>query len=352
MNKIVSYTILAMILMGLLISCEDSPKAWVVSTLAGSGTAGSKDGDGDAAQFDNPRGVAVDSLGNIYVADERNNLIRKISPERVVSTFAGSGTPGSENGTGRDAQFNNPSGVAVDTSGNIYVADSGNHQIRKITPGRVVSTIAGSGTEGSANGAGTAAQFREPAGVAVDTSGNIYVADARNHQIRKISPEKVVSTLAGSGTAGSVDEAGERAGFDWPTGVAVDTLGNIYVAGNIGHRIRKITPAGEVSTLAGGAEGFADRTGTKAQFDNPKSVAVDTLGNIYVADSDNLRIRKITPEGVVSTLAGSETAGSKNGAGRAAQFNNPTGVAVDTLGNIYVADRNNNRIRKIEYKVP
>jgi len=334
MNKIVSYTILAMILMGLL-SCEDSPKAWVVSTLAGSGTAGSENGVGTAAQFDNPTGVAVDSFGNIYVADTGNHLIRKISPKGDVITLAGSGTASFADRNGEAAQFNNPTGVAVDSFGNIYVADKNNHRIRKITPEGGVSTFAGR-TRGFANGTGREAQFKYPYGVAVDSSGNIYVADFSNHQIRKISSERAVSTLAGSVTPGSENGVGDSAQFNYPTGVAVDSSGNIYVAGNSNHLIRKISSERAVITLAGSTRGFADGIGTKVQFDNPTGVAVDSSGNIYVADKDNHRIRKISPKGVVSTLAG-RTRGDANGTGTAAQFNHPQGVAVDTLGNIYVA---------------
>jgi len=347
MSKIASYTILAMILMGLLYSCggQDSPKkAWVVSNFAGSGTAGFANGDGDAAQFKEPYGVAVDTLGNIYVADTKNNRIRKITPEGEVSTLAGDGTT---------TQFNSPFGVAVDTSGNIYVADTGNSRIRKITPERVVSTFAGSGTDGFADGTGTDAQFHHPNGVAVDTLtlGNIYVADTGNSQIRKITSERAVSNFAGSSSYGFADGTGTAAKFFSPAGVAVDSLGNIYVADEDNHRIRKITPGGEVSTIAGSTRGFKNGFGTAAQFYAPQGVAVDSSGNIYVADTSNHRIRKITPKRVVSTIAGSAR-GSENGVGTAAQFNIPRGVAVDTLGNIYVADTGNHQIRKIEYKVP
>jgi len=351
-------SILVLALMSLLVSCKvpeskakiPESNAWMVTTLAGSGTAGSADGTGTAAQFSGPRGVAVDSSGNVYVADTLNNRIRKITPEGVVSTLAGS-TSGFADATGTAAKFDRPQGVAVDSSGNVYVADYSNNRIRKITSAGVVTTLAGDRAEGDANGTGTAARFHSPSGVAVDSSGNVYVADRSNHRIRKITPEGVVSTLAGTATPGHVDTRGTEAKFNFPERVAVDSSGNVYVADTNNHRIRKITPEGEVTTLAGSTRGFADGAGTKAWFDEPIGVAVDSSGNVYVADSYNHRIRKITPAGVATTLAGS-TADSADGTGTAAKFHSPIGVAVDSSGNVHVADSNNHRIRKIEYKVP
>ena len=200
-----------------------------VSTLAGS-TYGYTDGTGTSAQFNNPIGVAVDGAGNVYVADRYNHRIRKITTSGVVSTLAGSGTSGYADGTGTSAQFSNPTGVAVDGAGNVYVADQVNHRIRKITTSGVVSTLAGSGTSGYTDGTGTSAQFNYPTGVAVDGAGNVYVADQGNHRIRKITTSGVVSTLAGSGTSGYTDGTGTSAKFSYPTGVAVDGAGNVYVA--------------------------------------------------------------------------------------------------------------------------
>ena len=248
----------------------------------------------------------------------------------VVTTLAGDGTA---------TQFGWPSGVAVDSSGNVYVADTENNRIRKITPTGKVTTLAGSGDT---------AQFSGPYGVAVDSSGNLYVADEFNNRIRKITPTGVVSPLAGDndGWTGYRDAVGEEARFRYPTGVAVDSSGIVYVADAQNNCIRKIdTTTRDVTTLA-------DSGGIAVGFWNPKGVAVDSSGNVYVADMWNNRIRKITSAGVVTTLAGSDarTAGHKNGAGTAARFNSPRGVAVDSSGNVYVADAYNNRIRKIEYK--
>jgi len=318
-----------------------------VITIAGSDAYGLTDGIGTAAVFYHPADVAVDSHGNIFVADG-NNTIRKITSKGVVSTFAGSGKPGFRDGTGTAAQFFKPSGVTVDTSGNVYVADQFNNSIRKITSKGVVSTLAGSGNAGYTNGVGSSAQFNQPTGVAVDSSGNIYVADMLNDCIRKITPEGVVSTLAGSEMVGFADGNGSLAQFFFPEGIAVDGFGNVYVADRNNQRIRKITPTGDVTTLAGsGIIGSADGNGNVAQFEYPSSVAVDVSGNVFVADQYNNRIREITPAGVVSTLAGAGNRGFADGTGTTAQFDYPEGIAVDISGNAYVADLYNNRIRKI-----
>ncbi len=329
----------------------------VVTTLAGTaGQTGSTDGTGAAALFNDPTGVAVDAAGNVYVADTGNETIREITPAGVVTTLAGSpGQLGSADGTGAAALFGNPKGVAVDpTTGDLYVADFLNDTIRMITPGGVVTTLAGSAAAppGSTDGTGTAARFNEPAGIAVDpTTGNVYVADTYNDTIRMITPAGVVTTLAGTaGQIGSADGTGAAARFNEPEGVAVDAAGNVYVADTDNRTIREITPAGVVTTLAGspGQGGSADGTGAAAQFDYPADVAVDAAGNVYVADEFNNTIREITPTGVVTTLAGTAGQyGSTDGTGTAARFTDPIGVAVDAAGNVYVADNYNNTIRKL-----
>jgi len=205
------------------------------------------------------------------------------------------------------------------------------------------------GTEGYKDETGTEAQFSRPTGVAVDSSGNLYVADTDNDRIRKITSGGVVTTFAGS-TAGHQEGAGTATQFNRPSGVAVDSSGNLYVTDTGNHRIRKITSAGVVTTLAGSKWGYHDATGTAAQFFFPTGVAVDSSGNLYVVDHSNNRIRKITSAGKVSTLAGSATRGKEDGVGTAAQFDYPTGVAVDSSGILYVADYLNHCIRKIEYK--
>jgi sugar lactone lactonase YvrE len=330
-----------------------------VSTLAGSGDRGFADGSGTLASFNRPSALTVDASGNIYVADKGNSRIRKITPAGVVSTLAGTGALGSADGPAAKASFFYPGAIAVDNaSGNIYVGDLG--VVRKITPAGVVSTFAG-GDPDWLDGTGTSAGFSDVSGLAVDASGNIYVAESSPSRIRKITPSAVVTTYAGHGgfhgsVHGSTNGPTSVASFNYPESVAVDASGNVYVGDRGNHMIRKITPARMVSTLAGSlVPGSANGIGTAASFSHPPSVAVDASGNVYVADggdtlvagSSNNLIRKITPEGVVSTLAGTGVAGSADGFAPEASFYAPQGVAVDAIGNVYVADYWNHKIRKI-----
>jgi hypothetical protein len=283
-----------------------------VTTLAGAaGVTGSADGVGAAARFNNPTAVGVDGAGNVYVSDTFNHTLRKVTAGGDVTTLAGAaGMPDSRNGTGAAARFNNPVGAGVDAAGNVYASERST--LRKVTAGGVATTLAGqTGTFGSADGTGSEARFASPARVAVDGAGNIYVADPGNATIRKVTPTQVVTTLAGSaGMFGSADGTGAAARFNNPTSVAVDGAGNVYVADQGNATIRKVTPTRDVTTLAGtaGMVGSADGTGAAARFNNPTSVAVDGVGNVYVADTANSTIRKITPAGVTTTIAG--TAGA------------------------------------------
>ena len=321
----------------------------VVTTLAGqAGSLGSAEGSGVAARFENPYGTACDAAGNLYVADTGNSTIRKITPVGQVTTLAGS--YGSADGTGTAARFNNPCGVACDTDATLYVTDVGNFTIRKITSAGKVTTLAGkAGSQGSADGSGAAARFYLSFGIACDAAGNVYVADTYNCTIRKITSTGKVTTLAGiAGSQGSTDGTGAAASFFRPAGIACDTAGNLYVADTWNNTIPKITPAGEVSTLAGkaGPPGSADGSGAAARFVHPGGIACDAAGNLYVADTLNFTIRKITPVGDVTTLAGQVGSQSNvDGSGTAASFFFPSGIACDTDGNLFVTD--NDTIRKI-----
>jgi sugar lactone lactonase YvrE len=329
--------------------------AGIVSTLAGSLSLDFGDGEGTAAGFDQAAGLAVDSAGNIYVADFRGDTIRKVTPSGTVTTLAGSyGRSGTVDGMGADARFHYPNGLAVDRSGNVYVADGYSHAIRKITPGGLVSTVAGlPETPGATDGVGNAARFNFPMGVAVDATDNVYVSDTWNHTIRKLAPDGTVTTVAGvAGSPGTADGTGSAARFDFPGPLAFDAAGNLYVPDGTTNTIRKITAGGVVTTFAGlpGYEkgGVGDGPAAEALFTRPAGVAVDPSGNVYVADTVNETVRKIMPNGVVTTLAGlPRTYGSADGAGSAARFYLPQGIAVDPAGNVFVADTDNATIRKI-----
>ncbi len=321
---------------------------YTTETFAGDGTAAFADGAGIAAKFNNPEGVAVDSRGNIIVADRVNNRIRKITPEGVVSTLAGTGVAGKVNGPAATATFNGPWKVAVDKNDNIIVADRTNNLIRKITADGMVSTIAGSGVRGSANGQGTSASFNYPQDVEVDASGIIYVVDYTNNLIRKITTDGMVTTLAGS-TAGYADGTGTDAKFNAPCGVALDHDGNLLIADRNNHMIRKITPAGVVTTVAGnGTKGVVDGDLLSASFSEPYGLCIAQSGEIFVAELAGHAIRKITKYGEVITIAGNGTAGFADGAtASAVRFTNPTDVVTDSQGRVYVADLANHRVRRL-----
>lgn len=333
------------------VTCADALAQ--VSTLAGKAdVSGSQDGTTANATFNAPNGIATDTVGNIYVADQGNYVIRKITPEGIVTTFAGTvGKVGADNGVGALASFHTPSGIATDAEGNVYVADQGNHLIRKITPTGSVSTLAGRpGVAGAEDGVATVATFYLPVGVAADANGNVYVADSANALIRKVSPAGGVTTLAGQQDgAGSVNRNQDVVTLGSPIGVALDDIGNVYVSDPSSHSILRITQMGDISTFAGsGTAGSTDGKGIAASFDAPAGIAFDASGNMYVADFSNSVIRKITPAGDVTTLAGvAKSTGPTDGVGANARFVNPIGMAVDAAGNVYVTDPGNHLIRKI-----
>ncbi len=322
----------------------------LVSTLAGiAGSCGSTDGTGSVARFNNIWGMAIDSSDNIFVVDLSNATIRKVTPQGVVTTFAGSaGVSGSTDGTGSNARFSYPIGIAIDSSDNLYVTDRGNHTIRKITPAAVVTTFAGmAGVSGSSNGTGTSAKFYYPAGITIDSSGNLYVADEINHLIRKITPAAVVTTFAGSaGVSGTNDGTGTNARFYNPRGITIDSSGNLFVADSNSGLIRKITTGAVVTTLCGGySDQFKDGTGSAAAFYSPEGLVIADTGNLIVADLSNQSLRQVTPAGVVTTI--SSRYKSYDGTGVAARFRAPRGLAVDSHGNVFVAEQNDHTIRKI-----
>jgi sugar lactone lactonase YvrE len=322
----------------------------LVTTVAGGDLAGFADGTGSAAQFNKPVGIAADGQGNLFVTDEVNQRIRKITTVGVVTTFAGSAQQGINDGTGSAAQFYDPQGIASDAQGNLVVVDSRSFLIREITPGAVVTTLAGNIAVGFTDGTGNSAQFHTPTGAALDLQGNVYIADWGNHAIRKITPAGVVTTLAGNGTPGFADGTGGAARFNYPYGLTVDAQGNVFIADEQNHSIRKITATGVVTTFAGnGSIGSADGNASAARFSFPSGLALDAQGNMYVADRGNHRIRKITPAGIVSTVAGT-VQGYSDGDANTAKFNQPYGLTLDAQGNIYVADYLNFRIRKITFQ--
>ncbi len=331
----------------------------VVSSVAGKGVGGYANGSATESQFKAPGAVAVGSDGTIYIADTENHRIRK-SVNGVVSTLAGNGVAAFVDGTGEAASFSSPRGIAVDASGNVYVADSGNHRIRKILPTGEVVLLAGDGTVGSGDNSASPelATFDDPRGIAVNSDGSeVYVSDFNRYVIRKITAN-AVETIAGSTTArGAADGVGVNASFTSPWGLALSSSGNLYVAdvgdwlipGN--YLIRKIElNNGYVSTLAGQpgvAPGKQNGPAAEATFNMPSGVAVDSSETVYVADSGNNLIRKITAVGEVSTLAGNGSQGNENGPGTESGFNSPRGIAVDSGGNVFVADTGNHLIRRI-----
>ena len=344
---------------------------WVVSTWAGTANpalSGAKDGTGGAASFFIPAGIASDGAGNIYVADSAYGLIRKVVPSGSfgkVTTLAGGFSLGGgfADGTNRNALFKNPSGIAVDSQTNLYVADSGNHALRKLTlfgSNWVVTTPAGTpGVPGSTDGTNNSAQFDSPDAVAVDNAENVYVADTANYTLRLITPlgtNFVVSTLAGlPSTPGSSDGTNSDARFMFPVGLVGDGAANLWVADSANCAVREVSPAGTnfvVRTIAGSPDARrTDGTNTGATFWNPSGMARDQAGNIYVADAGNNTVRRIAAAGtnrLVTTLAGLPgCAGTQDGTNAGARFNGPVGIVVDTTTNIYVSDTQNHTIRKL-----
>ncbi|MFJ7418673.1 RICIN domain-containing protein [Streptomyces uncialis] len=331
-----------------------------ISTIAGTGVAGSAgdDGPAGAAQSNRPYGIAVDSTGTLYFSDYSGHRVRRITTDGKITTVAGTGTPGNrgDGGPAVSAQLNCPRGVAVDSAGAVYIVDANNHRVRKIAADGRISTVAGTGVAGFSgdNGQATAAQLNLPLGVAVDSTGVLYVTEYHNHRVRRITTDGKISTFAGSGVGGFRGDGGPAvsAQLNRPYGVAVDSAGDVYVADAENHRVRKVTTDGKISTVAGtGAAGFGGDGGpaASAQLNFPVEVVIDSTGILYVPELRNQRVRRITTDGKIGTVAGTGTAGfsGDDAAAASAQLNQPYGVAVDCVDALHIADHGNNRIRKI-----
>ncbi|MEH3087483.1 MAG: NHL repeat-containing protein [Xylophilus ampelinus] len=329
---------------GVAVAC--APVA-AVGTLAGSGAAGFADGSAADARFHDPTGVVLDADGALLVADASNSRIRRVAADGTTTTLAG-GNAGYAEGSATTAQFSYPFDVSTDGRGNVLVADSNNHRIRRIAADGTVSTLAGSGNAGFADGSAATARFDQPFGVAADADGNVYVADYNNHRIRRIAPGGAVSTLAGDGVPGHADGPGSAARFSYPTDLVLDPRGGLLVVDSGNHRIRRVAPDGRTSTVAGsGTAGYADGPATIAQFRDPRGLATDAAGNVFVADYGNNRIRRIAADGTVGTVAGDGVSGFADGSAATARFSNPASVAATANGDLLVGDRGNHRIRRI-----
>lgn len=331
-----------------------------IYTFAGTGVAGFG-GDGGAAtsaKLNKPYRVDIDAFGNIYISDGGNGSIRKVTVSGVISTFAGTGVFGysGDGGAATAAQMNFPAGIAFDALGNAYIADAGDNRVRKVSGAGIISTFAGTGVAGFSGdgGAATLAKLDSPCGIAIDASGNVYIADRDNHRIRMVNASGIISTFAGTGTGGFNGDGGPPTTKQLylPYGVDVDASGNVFVADYMNFRIRKINVGGVVSTVAGtGSPGYSGDGGaaTSALLYLPTGVDVDATGNIYILGEDIHRIRMVNNSGVITTIAGTGLPGFSGDGGLCsnAQLSNPYGVAVDASGNIYIADKDNDRVREI-----
>ena len=332
-----------------------------ITTVAGTGERGFS-GDGGpavAAQLNLPRALAADAAGNLYIADRANYRLRRLDSGGTITTVAGTGEPGfsGDGGPAAAAQLNSPEAVAVDGAGSLYIADENNHRIRQVDRSGTITTVAGTGIRGFSGDGGpaAAAQLYSPSAVAVDRAGNLYVTDYGNHRIRRVDPSGTITTHAGTGESGIRGDGGPAisAQLGFPQGVAVDSAGNLYIADTSNHRVRRVDRSGVITTIAGtGQEGFSGDEGPAiaAQLAFPKGLAVDAASNVYIASWFNDRIRRIDSRGIITTVAGTEGPGFGGGnVGPVTfQFADPRGIAVDGTGNLYIADTENYRIRRVD----
>jgi type IX secretion system substrate protein/NHL repeat-containing protein len=334
--------------------------AQIINTIAGNGspTASGDNGQATAAGIGTCGGIAIDAAGNLYVASWSDHTIRKVAPSGVITRFAGNSTPGfgGDGGAATDAQLNNPNKITIDNTGNMYIADYTNNRVRKVTSAGFISTIAGNGTPGySLDGIpATNSELNHPSGVAVDATGNVYIADYANYRVRKVSTSGIISTIAGTGTPGNIGDGGlaTAAEIDDTYGLALDAANNLYLADAGNNKIRKISASGIMSTYAGtGVPSFSGDgfQATDATLNNPAGVAVDHANNVYVGDQFNNRIRKIAPSGVISTVVGDGTMAfyGDNGPATAAEINYSNEVTFDAASNLILDDNGNNRIRRV-----
>ena len=331
-----------------------------VTVVAGvAGQRGGFNGDGSAreARLYHPRSVAADASGNVYVADWFNNRVRKIDPAGTIVTIAGTGKRGysGDGGPAVDAQLSGPSGVLVDSAGNVYISDAGNYRVRKVDSSGTIETVAGTGEPGSLGNGGLAAEasLRYPRGLAMDASGSLFIADSGNHTVRRVSGAGTIMPFAGTGEPFDKRDGGpaSMAQFGFPVSVAADAAGNVYVLDS--NQVRKIDRDGMITTIAGTGEyGYSGDGGPaiEAELRNPTVLELDGVGNLYLAGRFSHRVRKIDVAGTITTIAGTGESGFSGDGGRAveAQLDQPRAIAVDSLGNVYVADYFNNRVRKID----
>lgn len=347
------------LLLAFFLLCFIHVGAQIISTVAGGDSLGLGDG-GPAidAVIAGPIGIAIDGAGNIYIGDKGNNRIRKVNSSGIISTIAGTGAPGylGDGAAATAALINQPYGVAVDNAGNVYFADGNNNCIRKINTTGVIFTIAGIGGSHGYNGdniAATTALLYAPCGITVDSTGNILFTDGENNRIRKINTSGIITTIAGTGTAGNMGDNGQAtaAEINTPYSILLDAAGNLYIGEQYGGRVRKISSTGIITTFAGtGTAGAIGDNGpaTAAEITHAEGLAMDAGGNLYISDEYNERIRKVNASGTITTYAG-DGIGDYNGddiVASAAQLD-PAGLALDAIGNLYIADFGNHRIRRI-----